>query len=213
MSRRGSTGRLCVAASTGWASVRRTACASRRRALSIEKMPTLPTPNGTGDALRQRLSERTGSPKRGKDDEVEPVPQSAGGSLRVDRLTGPDLGGFVPEGSAARGNWTDRGARPCTAVRRRRSADVGIGSRVGCPLLPGLQTGWVASAAPGAATAHDRLPDSGWTVLAARPVAQVRQVSAHRPRAAEEAASTTISGCTRANLPGIDHLLGDDRTC
>ena len=32
---------------------------------------------------------------------------------------------------------------------------------------------------------HDRLPDSGWAVLAARPVAQVRQVSAHRPRAAE----------------------------
>jgi hypothetical protein len=42
------------------------------------------------------------------------------------------------------------------------------------------------SAATDAAAAHDRLPDSGWTVLAARPVAQVRQVSAHRPRAAEE---------------------------
>jgi hypothetical protein len=31
---------------------------------------------------------------------------------------------------------------------RLRSADVGIGSRVGCPLLPGLQTGWVASRLP-----------------------------------------------------------------
>jgi hypothetical protein len=52
-------------------------------------------------------------------------------------------------------------------------------------LLRGSWADQQGSAAPDGAATHDRLPDSGWTVLAARPVAQVRQVSAHRRRAAE----------------------------
>ena len=66
---------------------------------------------------------------------------SAGGSVGVDRLTGPDLGGFVPEEFG----WPAEigliavleGPHCSTVTAGCEVGTCGIGSRVGCTWLPG----------------------------------------------------------------------------